>query len=40
MKDYEQIVGRDYDKIYITVIRNEIIRLLLFLTAKYDWEID
>jgi hypothetical protein len=40
LKDYEQIAGRDYDKIYIEIIRSDISRLLLFLAAKYDWKID
>jgi hypothetical protein len=40
LRDYEQIADRDYDEIYIGVVRSEISRLLLSLAAKYDWEID
>jgi hypothetical protein len=36
LKDYEQIADRDYDEIYIEVMRSEISRLLLSLAAKYD----
>jgi hypothetical protein len=40
LKDYKQIAGRNYNKTYIAVLRNETTRLLLSLAAKYDWEID
>jgi hypothetical protein len=36
LKGYEQIAGRDYDDIYIEVIRSETSRLLLSLAVKYD----
>jgi hypothetical protein len=36
LRNYEQIAGRDYDEIYIKIMRSEISRLLLFLAAKYD----
>jgi hypothetical protein len=40
LRDYEQIAGKDYNKIYIEIMRSEISRLLLSLAAKYDWEVD
>jgi hypothetical protein len=40
LKDYEQIAGKNYNEIYAEIIRSEISRLLLSLTAKYDWGVD
>jgi hypothetical protein len=34
LKDYEQMIGRNYNEIYAAVIRSEISRLLLFLVIK------
>jgi hypothetical protein len=36
LRNYEQIADRDYDEIYIEIMRSEISRLLLSLAAKYD----
>jgi hypothetical protein len=40
LRGYEQIPGRDYGDTYVSIVRSEISRLLLSLTAKYDWECD
>jgi hypothetical protein len=40
LQGYEQVPGRDYDDTYVSTVRSETSRLLLLLTAKYDWECD
>jgi hypothetical protein len=40
LRGYEQVPGRDYDDTYAPTVRSETSRLLLSLTAKYDWECD
>jgi hypothetical protein len=40
LRGYEQVPGRDYGNTYAPTVRRETSRLLLSLTAKYDWECD
>jgi len=40
LRDYEQVPGGDYGDTYAPTVRSETSRLLLSLTAKYDWECD
>jgi hypothetical protein len=40
LRDYEQVPGKDYSDTYAPIVRSETSRLLLSLTAKYDWECD
>jgi hypothetical protein len=40
LRGYEQVPGRDYGDTYALTVRSETSRLLLSLTAKYDWECD
>jgi Reverse transcriptase (RNA-dependent DNA polymerase) len=40
LRGYEQVPGRDYGDTYAPTVRSETSRLLLSLTAKYDWECD
>jgi hypothetical protein len=40
LRGYEQVPSKDYGDTYAPTVRSEISRLLLSLTAKYDWECD
>jgi hypothetical protein len=40
LRGYEQVFNKDYGDTYVLTVRSEISRLLLSLTAKYDWECD
>ena len=39
VKDYVQISGIDFSEIFATVIRFDIVRTILALTAYYDWPV-
>jgi hypothetical protein len=40
LRGYEQVFSKDYNNTYALTVRSEISRLLLSLTAKYNWECD
>jgi hypothetical protein len=40
LRGYEQVPDKDYGDTYAPTVRSETSRLLLSLTAKYDWECD